>query len=184
MPIKISGTGFFAAGRRPLNGLALSQRAHSRLSALWRQGIRDFVRAVITGIHIDTGMSRASLLPLAGAVRIRNEVGPLTEGGRTRKGVTFIGGGYDPEAIKSTRLGIQLGRDAYSIEVGTASQAIMRFRFDIVVFQHLFHEPTWGTLEDGARAFVNSLDRNFKRFLRPVDITSFWRGRTSFVGST
>jgi len=49
---------------------------HDRLVRLWKECSREFVRAAIQTIHVDTGMSRAQLRPLARHLRIATELSP------------------------------------------------------------------------------------------------------------
>ena len=102
---------------------------------LWEDSIAEFVRAVaLSGIiHVDTGMSVASVAPLGRQVKLFTQV--LAEATTRNRG-----GPAKPKKGKSKRAGIKLGEDAYSITFPTTSSQTMSFEFKIVVLQYFLHE--------------------------------------------
>ncbi len=156
--------------RKPNIG-AVQQFVFNELKQLWQECIRAFVNEAVKHIHIDTGMSMASLQPLASRVNIPLAISESLRGYGPRK--------YSPPddwegegkgGVKGPALGASLGQKAYIIEFGTPTNPHLSFRFDIVVFQHYLHEASenyaasvsqnWRSLEKARDAFLNHWNAN------------------------
>lgn len=143
---------------------------HQRLKRLWRNSVKAFIMAIIDAMHIDTGMSVASLQPLAAQVRLRTIILETLRGKGPRRGYVDLQGVYHREQFKSRAHGERLGRQAYQLSFGTPQHPDLRFEFDIVVFQHQYHEPTWDSLQKGQEAFINYFETNFNAIVRVDDL--------------
>jgi hypothetical protein len=131
---------------------------HEKLVRVWQGAVRAYLEEIVKGspqIHVDTGMSMASLLPLAAEVRMKTVVrAAINPRVPSRKGMMILGPGggistatYDPNKVRSMAAGEQLGRKAYVLNYGSAGRPVMKFSFSIDVFQYLFHEEGNGTLQ-------------------------------------
>jgi hypothetical protein len=140
---------------------------HRRGTAAWNDCIGDFVRAAAPKVHVDTGMSLASLIPLGRIVRALDVLG-RSGTGKTRRGYTDIRGIYHPKQLKGAHHGERLGESAYQISYGNSKRPVFRFSFDIRVFQWLLHDVirgSWGAIEAGRAAMSSSIQSRFKGIL-------------------
>jgi hypothetical protein len=110
---------------------------------LWKDSIAEFVRAVALSntIHVDTGMSVASVAPLGRQVRLFTQVMNAAGGGKPKAGGELLGQ-RGSKIQKSKAAGVRLGEDAYSIRYPTAQNQTMFFEFNIVVLQYFLHESS------------------------------------------
>lgn len=150
---------------------------HNRLKRLWRDSVKAFILTTVDSMGIDTGMSVASLAPLAAKVRLKTLILETARGrgpnkGEARKGLTNLDGSYSSTRFKSRSEGQRLGKSAYTLSFGTPSAPDLQFRFDIVVFQHQFHEPNWDSLKKGEKAFVDFFESNFDAYIHVDDLIS------------
>lgn len=147
---------------------------HTRLKRLWRDSVKAFIFETVDAMSIDTGMSVASLQPLAAKVRLRTIILETLrgKGPKFKKGFTDLSGAYHANQNKSRAHGERLGRQAYKLEFGTPNNPDLRFEFDIVVFQHQFHDPTWQSLQKGQQAFIDFFEANFDRIVKVDDLVA------------
>lgn len=154
---------------RKLTGLkprvdVFSQKLHDNLSTVWRGATRAFVEAIVTNsiMSVDTGMSKASLLPLSRAVRMLTVARATINPKRTEvKGSMDMNGRWNPNLNRSAALGERVGEKAYTLNFGSKARPTFRFEFNIVVYQYLLHEDSanftksqnWQTLKLGMDAF-------------------------------
>lgn len=141
---------------------------HTGLMRLWRDSIRAFVREAVKYVVIDTGMSYASMLPLAAQVRIRDEIEAGMIGvGKPKSGFKNLSGGFasNNARFKSKTLGEQLGKEAFTIKFGTPRRPELTFTFHLVVFQYFLQEEqrgpgyvssNWRTLPKARQAFLDT----------------------------
>lgn len=142
-----------------------TQKLHANMSTLWRGATRAFIEEILKQdlIRVDTGMSKASLIPLGRAVKmvtaIRAGINPIRE---ARKGVTNIDGSYDSNAYKTAALGEKVGEKAYILNFGSTARPVFVFEFRILVYQYLIGENSrgWDTLKVGQQAFIDYLRKN------------------------
>lgn len=146
-----------------------TQKLHDNMSTLWRGATRAFIEEILKQdlIRVDTGMSKASLIPLGRAVKmvtaIRAGINPIRD---ARKGVTFVdgthSGAYDPNAYKTAALGEKIGEKAYVLNFGSKNRPVFVFEFRILVYQYLIGENGrgWNTLKVGQEAFIDYLRTN------------------------
>jgi len=145
------------------------------MKRLWRNATKAFLETVIEDdlIRVETGMSKASLLPLARAVQmlttVRASIDPKVA---RRKGYTSINGTYDPNGQRSIDSGIRLGQDAYKLTFGNKDHPVFNFEFHIVVYQHLLYEnglvhgyPPQDSLVKGQLAFRQYIEDNKQQYV-------------------
>ena len=164
-------SGILSAGRGNIS--TVLKRYHNRLKQLWRDCVKEFILSTVDVMKIDTGMSVASLAPLAARVRLKTLILETARGRGPRKGLTNLDGSYEPTRYKSKAEGQRLGQTAYALEFGTPSAPNLEFKFDIVVFQHQFHEPTWQSLKNGEQAFINYFEQNFDSYVDADDLVRY-----------
>jgi hypothetical protein len=141
---------------------------HKGMTQLWRDAAAEFVSAIIyESIHYDTGMSAASLLPLAKKVRIKTRIRGsilLFREVSRRKGLTHLSGEYDPSLYRSIKEGIRRGTD-FRITYGSVKRPYMILEFHIKVYQWLRWEYEWKTLEHGANAFKYFIETHADEYI-------------------
>ena len=135
---------------RSRNTGPLTQAVTDRYQRLWRDAARVFVLATAEAMAVDTGMSVASLRPLAAQLRIKNILVAQFSGfGPKFHGYNYEGKGGGSSTLnerhdgakghKSMRRGEQMGGEgkAYKISFGSKNRLVMTFEFQAVVFQHI-----------------------------------------------
>lgn len=217
MPAKIRitqvGVGAFGGELTPAKIVAAARKrdkalegyTNTKMRQLWRDAIRaalrGMVQAWVNSGSIDTGMSVASLLPLAraklGRKRFRiGGVAKVQEGigkrkFRPRKGkpyVVNVGSGSiaEPKRNKTIEEGIAAGEDSFSIIVGTPKNPFYRFDFDIKVFQwlamegHLAGGPIHA-LEKGGEEMRKYIRQNYTKYLSAADYAAIFAGEDGRV---
>lgn len=153
----------------------ITQLEHKRLSKVWDDSARAFLRAIALTdiIHVDTGMSKASLLPLARYLRMYTEVKATINPQRKKvQGAFGLDGDWDKEAERSMATGQASSRKraGYNVLYGSNKRMVFVFDFEIRVWQYLIHEQgagklaAWNTIQVGREAFAEHLYNNFKLF--------------------
>lgn len=151
---------------KTLNPGVFTQALYNNIKELWVECAQQFLLATATQIHVDTGMSMASLLPLAKTVNLLLVVVPERD---PRKGLTDISGLYRRHRFKSMTEGEKAGKKAFTLTFGSAAQPVMRFRFEILIFQYLMHEfglvphtsGPWNSVLAGETAFREHFQKNW-----------------------
>jgi hypothetical protein len=118
-------------------------------------------------IHYDTGMTGASLIPLAEQVRAKTRVTSEVTSRRVRKfrkGLTLISGSYVAKDFKSMDAGRRAAKGASKVEFPTNTSPKAFFEFRITVFQHKFWEPSWNSIEAAERAFITFFRNNAEEY--------------------
>lgn len=151
---------------RPNKAKAL-KIVHIQIQKLWRDSVRSFLRAVaLEGIiKVRSGMSMASLLPLARSVRMMSAIQSKISSERVREKFRpyYPGGkGTSAQGLKSIAHGNRLGEDAFIFETGTPQTPVFIFEFEIRVFHYFINEnglgptPAWNSLKIGREAFLQT----------------------------
>lgn len=145
------------------------------MTKLWKESTQEFVKAVAKRmLTMDTGMSKASLIPLARQVRaltaLRNNFGSHVS---ERKGAWDIYGIYHKDWVRDVRQGERLGEKSFEYKVPpTKKRMVFHFAFEINVYQYLLHDrgykhsEAWQTLVAGRAAFKAHYDANFDEYVR------------------
>ncbi len=156
-----------SAPNRTPSAAAIKVTLHRELTRLWRGAGQAFIRKVaLEGIvRVDTGMSRASLLPLSRAVRLLTAVRASITADRAsrgrRRGTVSLGPNGKPRTISA---GIRAGENAFTYETGTPSNPRFIFEFEIKVLQYLIREEgsdglkAWNSILKGRRAFLAHIE--------------------------
>ena len=152
----------------------ITKLEHKKLSHLWDESARAFLRAIVLSdiIRVDTGMSKASLLPLARYLRMYTEVRSTISPKGDKKGAFDVDGAWHPEATRGTALGeaSSTRRAGYNVLYGSPKRMVFVFDFEIRVWQYLIYEQglgkgkAWATIDTGRAAFQEYLENNFKLF--------------------
>lgn len=139
---------------------------HTQLIGLWKESVRSYLRKVaLEGvIRVRSGMSMASLLPLARAVRmmsmIRAQITAQRKREKPRPYYDFPEGKAPAVGKKTIAHGKRLGEQAFELEFGSPVAPQFVFEFEIRVFHYFINEigagPTqaWRSIEKGREAFL------------------------------
>lgn len=142
---------------------------HEAVIRLWKDSVKAFINECSQHIHIDTGMSMASLQPLAANVRLSSFLQASLAGKGFVRGVYSETGKYDPNGFRSKAEGRRRGERAYTLSFGTPMAMDLKFTFKILVYQWKLHElgvrgkPQWEALKKGREAFLLYFNSNFTR---------------------
>lgn len=146
---------------------------HASLVKLWKDAGREAVRAMATPevIKVLTGMSKASLLPLARQLRIFSEVrSSINPKERYRRGYYDFAGNFVSSGTQSIAQGERFGQRAFVLDTGSPTNFNFRFEFHIVVYQYYLHENgivpgsgPWKSLELGSSVFEDYIRNNWKQ---------------------
>lgn len=154
-----------------------------KFNELFKKAIIVFIETLAERVHVDTGMSMASILPLAAEVGYDIIISPRRE---PRKGYTSFTS-YFPMMEKGPAEGANLGKDAFSITWGRPGRPEWRFRFEIKVYHWWLHEhgivppnEPWNALVLGRIAMINYMKDNVSNyvprlaeFVKPVARSDF-----------
>jgi hypothetical protein len=163
MPIKVTITG---ARPRKISTSEAQTALHKELTKLWIGAGRAFIRTVaLEGVvRVDTGMSRASLLPLSRAVGLLTAVRASITADRARRRERGTGG--KSTKTKTIAAGIRAGQNAFDFDTGTPANPKLIFEFEIKVLQYLINEEgregraAWDSLIKGRAAFLRYFENN------------------------
>jgi hypothetical protein len=161
----------------------LRKHTHDQLVKLWKECVKSFVIETSRYMAIDTGMSMASLLPLAAKVRLASTIRATISGASAgpRTGYTDMNFTYHRNQRKSIAHGRRLGDKAYQLRFGSPSNPALVFEFDIVVLQHHLHESLanyrrskdWQSLERGREAFLATWNELLPVYINPAEINDW-----------
>jgi hypothetical protein len=150
---------------------------------VWRAGVLftkyvglAFVKEASQHIHIDTGMSMASLIPFGEELQVRNlkivsDIMDKSNTGLKKKWYDpfkLRGQSFGRRIRKSPELGKRLGRDAYVIDFGSPVKPFFYLKYEIVVTQFHIHDGTWQALRAGRRAARAYEKAVLRSHLRPA----------------
>ena len=157
----------------------VSQHMHSALSGLWKEAIREFIKAIVIEevVKVDTGMAMGNLIPLAKAVRMATEVQGIINSRRKRTGVQWYATGprsYNRYGFKNERTGERISQDSYNVETGSAKNPHFVFDFEIKVFHYICRENgingkdpgsiPWDSILKGRHAFLQYINSQLPQF--------------------
>jgi hypothetical protein len=156
-----------------------TKKMEKGMERLWKDAISVFVRTIIQNdlIHVDTGMSRATLLPLSRYVRglttiVRSSIHPKSKGRPKYKPPSDWPTEGD---LKSIAHGQRLGEEAYTVQIGTIENPVCEFEFNIRVYQYFLHEngfaggPAWNSLPIALEAFETFIKTSWKEYVPGVE---------------
>ena len=126
-----------------------------------------FVKTAVAHVHVDTGMSAASLHPFG--KKVGAPVLGMISPRRIRKGQMSMGyggrGKYYPKRWRSVSEGEKAGQTAYEINVGTQERPYMSFRFQIKVWQYWYWEANWQSLNEASVDAEIFIEKNYSKYL-------------------
>ena len=151
----------------------ITQAEHKRLSHVWDECARAYLRAIVLSdvIKVDTGMSKASLLPLARLLRMYTEVKSSISSQGSKKGSFDINGTWHKAGLRSMAEGEASNqlRAGHNLLHGSSKRMVFVFEFEITVWQYLLRDQNnigedraWRTIEIGRAAFQEHFDTHFK----------------------
>jgi hypothetical protein len=117
---------------------------HDKVSATFREAVREFYRAAFASVPVDTGMARGSLIPLGRVVRnVPTTISP-------KRSRPYAMKGY-PDG-KTLEAGIDRGQAAFKINI---SPGKYEFSYNIRVKHWIINERKlgWDALGRGRLAF-------------------------------
>jgi len=142
----------------------------ANMTRLWKAALKEFITVIIRDqqVHVDTGMSMASLYDVAIKSRMWTKLkGAIIARQKhsRRIGVTNIDGSYDKSRYREIKEGQAIAEAATSIKFDLP---VMEFSFDIQVFQWWYWEikrGAWNSLEPASQAFIDFIDRNWQDYV-------------------
>jgi hypothetical protein len=139
------------------------EKYYQAMKRLMRDAAVVFVNSAVDHVHVDTGMSAASLEPMARRARtsILSKISPK----RSRFGGMTMTGRYVPKKIRSVFEGIRAGQSAFKFNVGNVDRPYMSFRFQIKVWQYWYWEPEWQSLNEASIDAEIFIDNNYIKYL-------------------
>lgn len=146
---------------------------HTRMSVVWSKAVLAYIEAAVTDehIHVDTGMSAASTLPMLGKLKniktqsfrtrmtsnINSRLGENREGPAisSAKGSYSPSGVWNPSATRSFTAGLQQGQQGTRVLYGSQKRARFVFEFNIQPWQWQKQESSsWGAREGNWQALA------------------------------
>lgn len=132
---------------------------------LWKDAAKEFIKTAVSSIVIDTGMSAASMLPLAEKADYETELYAEIAGRvkrSKRQGLTYLDGSYDRSRFREIKEGIAAEEKKSKLLFGSEKRPFMQFSFTITVYQYDRWEPRrWHSLNKGSTAFITFIDENW-----------------------
>jgi hypothetical protein len=167
----------------------VSKTVHNDITRLFKAGMREFVRVAAFHLSegIDTGMSMASLDPLAKKLRLGQEIAQyLTQANEPKFNKYNPYGPFkNITGHKSKAHGRLLGQEAFDFDFGTNKRVKMFFKFQIVVFQHYLNDNGYAvpsrymfqSVQRGGDAMLAFIESNATKYVSVNRIISqFMRG--------
>lgn len=176
----ITGANYNASGVLAKGNKAFQQR----FKRLCRDATKAFIETTVDHIMVDTGMSAASLQPLAAQVGLKKALAASLRGsGPKRRRTEPYGAFTDNGMIKSVAQGQRLGAKSYTYTFSGPGEMRFVLEFDIPVLQWYLHEfgyavdmnsgapqPAWNALDYGAQAFEAYVSKNWVNVMKPRDM--------------
>jgi len=169
--------------RKSYASSSVNVTTHKKIKQLFRAAVRAFIVETLNHVHVDSGMSAASLQPLAAKVQLRSAIVESLQGfGPTRGHQNAYGAFADNNAKwKSRALGQRLGQEAYELEFGTPRSPICKMVFEVPVLQFYLHEygyaasntAPWAALTHGAEAFKQYIKNHWSEYISGSDLAKW-----------
>lgn len=171
---------------RNLRPEPIVRTTHNNLKTVWRISARAFFKKASQLVAIDTGMSMASMLPLATKVQMASAINRYLTGAEAKKGYRDIDGKWHGDGIRSRAQGVREAEKrirSHVIEFGTPQAPIFIFRFEIVVYQWERWENVWAAIEEGREQFLLTYKDELRKRIKSEDIIRYMlTGRTTTRG--
>lgn len=139
-------------------GPKVDDLVYAELVKLWQGAIRAFVVTTAANVKVQSGMSKASIRPLA---RVVGEV--IAINAKPVKGLTTLDKEYHPDEYRSIAAGEEAGASfADRVLYGSKRRPVFQFHFNILVYQYRLHEHGWHSITRGRAAMINYIRKNFQ----------------------
>jgi hypothetical protein len=146
-----------------------TQKLHKNMIQLWKDATRAFIAETIKHIHVDTGMSRTSLVPLGRLVKMVTVIRAFQPKRKPGKagGITDMDGGYTPgPPWRGPAAGEAAGDvPGFRLNFGSPARPVFVFEFNIRVYQYALHEDQWQSISRGQQAFLDYLKENAQNYV-------------------
>jgi hypothetical protein len=156
---------------KPAAKQAALRQAERALKDAWISAVREYVRAMLfeSGMVVDSGMSAASVFPLARAVRILTLVRSGIIPNQREKPRLYKSYDFGPDGYKTIPDGESHGEDGYELTLPSLGNGLRaEFSFKITVLQFYLHERAWGALPTAEAAFRKELNEGLAQINRGV----------------
>lgn len=163
---------------------------YKKLKGMWADSVQSFLNdiALKDTIPILSGMSKASLIPLARAVRMVTRYRTTLSAARFEsfghviKGWTDMSGRWHSEGYRSMAHGERAGESCFIIDYGSELNWSFKFEFKINVYQWFLHEMgevpdqyhgAWNVLPSAIKAFEKTMNERLKQISDEIVPTFF-----------
>jgi len=163
---------------------------YKKLKGMWADSIQSFLNDIAEKdtIPILSGMSKASLMPLARVVRkMTTYRTKLSEArfesfGHVVKGWTDMSGRWHRKGYRSMAHGIKEGESCFIVDYGNINDWSFRFEFKINVYQWFLHEMgdvpdqyhgAWNALPSAIEAFEATMNDRLAQIADEIVPTFF-----------
>ncbi len=169
--LNVTGAGIRSLRQRLASGKLpqLTKEMFVNTKNVWRNAADAFIRAAVTQVLVETGMSAASFFPLSRAIKksgAKTAIQSRISGGLKKtslKGIKTFPSGKLISGRRSARSGNKAGKDAFIFTTGSQAKPVLTFQFVTVVFQFAFHEPSEKAIETGFNAFKEVINRDLSK---------------------
>lgn len=170
--------------RDPNRREKVTKAVHEQLKRLLRDSIKEYIRAVAPHVRVDTGMSKASLLPLARMLRMHTEIkSTIKPKAASRKGSFTIDGVWQPDVPRTLAAGEASSafKHGFNILYGSNKRPVFRFEYKITVWQFLINEngmgksEAWQALSYGEIAMERYIKEHWVSYVRDALKYDRWR---------
>jgi len=165
---------------RPRSTTSYLKKFRKQINKLWDDAIGAFVIGMVNNMSVDTGMSVATLSPLARKMNVQKFISmKLAMSKGAKKGHRKLYGKWadNNASYKSVGLGERLGEYAYTVTYGDANHIVLGFEFDIKSFQHFMRESDlsgfastapWNSIEAGMEAMKEYIQNHIQDYIPSV----------------
>lgn len=147
----------------------IEKKLLSHLNDVWEASVQAAIEAMAPLVHVDTGMSVASLLPAARFVNVSGAVEARIAMAKAQKAVRWYYAPHRTSIIKSPASGIEIGENAFDYRTATLGSPSVYFRYSVYVYH--FKEIEKGAYPGGpwgvTAAGMTALRQTFHNLWKP-----------------
>jgi len=156
----------------------------TEMNLFWNEAVIAFIDGVRDNTKIETGMSQASLIPLAKRVGYGDLESDIISSAPKVKATPYytLSGDYRSGKVRTYMEGIIAGKKAYELKRASATSPTLDLVFNIKVYQHAGWEPKQHSLAAGRQAMLDymkankgKLEKRIGRLYRKI-VGSYLRG--------
>jgi len=164
-----------------------------QIRKLMQDALKEYVSVLVDNIAVDTGMSMASLEPLASSLKMKKVIAASLKGFGIkfrRKKYNSVGFNSTGEQYKSMAAGRRLGKNAFKLDL-YRMDASVKFEFSIPVLQWFLNEnglgninipPQWNGLIKATKAYTEYINHNWKKYMPDPRVWTFSKKLVSLSG--